>query len=100
MTEEKKYTTTTTTTTIETQTPKVQDAAEGLTPTEEKAIRMLHGLTEEKSQTLQFALGANETSLAQLAMMESQLLDLFGRNEKIDATHVDAKARIIDALKG
>ena len=93
---EKKYTTTVTEETTQTQT----QTSEGLSPTEEKVVRMLHGLTEEGSATLEFALGANEEAIAQLALMENHLLNVFGRTDKTEPEHLDAKARIIDALKG
>ena len=96
MTEKKHTTTTTTEETIQTQT----QTSEGLSPTEEKVVRMLHGLTEDGSAKLEFALGANEEAIAQLALMENHLLNVFGRTDKTEPEHLDAKARIIDALKG
>ncbi len=95
---EKKYTTTITEEQVQTQT--LTQTGEGLTPTEEKAVRMLNGLGEDGDHRLQFALGANEEALAQLALMENHLLNVFGRTEKVEPEHMDAKARIIDALKG
>lgn len=74
-----------------------------LTPTEEKALRMLHGLTEGDSHELKFALGADEEARLKLAMMEKQLLDAFQWGElatfDIGDEHVSAKARIIDKLR-
>ncbi len=94
MTDKKITTTTVTQETTQTQT------TEGLSPTEEKVVRMLHGLTEEGSSTLEFALGANDETKAQLALMENHLLNVFGRTDRTEPEHLDAKARIIDALKG
>ncbi len=74
-----------------------------LTPTEEKALRMLHGLTEDDSHELKFGLGANADTRLKLAMMEKHLLDAFQWGElatfEISDEHVSAKARIIDRLR-
>lgn len=47
---------------------------EALTPREEKVLRMLHGMSEDDSRKLQFALGADEETRMKLAMIEDQLL--------------------------
>lgn len=54
-----------------------------LTSEEEKVLRMLHGLSEEGPHPLKFALGADADSLAKLAMMEKQLVELF-RGDTMD----------------
>ena len=76
---------------------------EGLTPVEEKALRMLHGLSEPDDHELKFALGANEDARLKLAMMEKHLLDAFQWGElttfEISEAHVEAKAKIIDRLR-
>jgi hypothetical protein len=80
-----------------------QTSFEGISPEEEKALRMLHGLTEPDDHELKFALGANEESRLKLAMMEKHLLDAFQWGElttfEISDAHVDAKAKIIDKLR-
>ena len=48
---------------------------EALTPQEEKLIRMLHGMSEDDSRTLQFGLGASVEAEMKLAMIERQLID-------------------------
>jgi hypothetical protein len=76
---------------------------EGLAPEEEKALRMLHGLTEKDDHELKFALGASEETRLKLAMMEKHLLDAFQWGElstfEISDQHVEAKAKIIDKLR-
>jgi hypothetical protein len=76
---------------------------EALTPEEEKVLRMLHGLSEDDSHALKFALGANEEALAKLAMMEKNLVDAFqwGETDKFEVTdeHMAAKAKIIEKLR-
>ena len=71
---------------------------------EEKAIRMLHGLTEEPEALLQFALGANEEAQMKLALMEENLLNAFAKATppelKLDEAHLEAKSKIISALRG
>ena len=42
-----------------------------LTPLEEKVIRMLHGLSEDDSKALEFAVGASEDARMRLALMEA-----------------------------
>lgn len=74
-----------------------------LSPMEEKALRMLHGLSEDDDHQLKFALGANEETRLKLAMMEKHLLDAFQWGElttfDIGEEHVQAKAKIIDRLR-
>lgn len=80
-----------------------QQSLEGLTTTEEKSLRMLHGLSEGDSHELKFALGADEETRLKLAMMEKHLLDAFQWGElttfDIGEQHVEAKAKIIDRLR-
>lgn len=96
LTEDKKTTTTTV-------TEESVESFDGLTPEEEKALRMHHGLSEPDEHELQFALGASEEAAAKLALMEKHLLDAFGWGEletfQVQDEHVEAKARIIDALR-
>lgn len=96
LTEDKKLTTTTTI------TEESVETIEGLLPEEEKALRMLHGLSESDDTVLQFGLGANDETAAKLAMMEKHLLTAFGWGEleefQVGEQHIDAKAKIIDAL--
>lgn len=85
-------------------TEKSQEANfEGISPEEEKALRMLHGLTEDDDHELKFALGANEETRLKLAMIEKHLLNAFQWGElstfEIKDEHVDAKAKIIDKLR-
>ncbi len=76
---------------------------EGLSPIEEKALRMLHGLSEGDQHELKFALGANDETRLKLAMIEKHLLDAFQWGElttfDIGEQHVEAKAKIIDRLR-
>lgn len=100
MTDEKTNFTGSTTSTV---TEQKSQALEGLSPIEEKALRMLHGLPESDSHELSFALGANDDARLKLAMMEKHLLDAFQWGElttfKIGEQHVEAKAKIIDRLR-
>lgn len=84
-------------------TRRTETQLDGLTPLEEKALRMLHGLSEGDEHELKFALGANEEAELKLAMMEKHLLDAFQWGElatfDISDEHVSAKARIIDRLR-
>ena len=52
-----------------------ETSLEMLTPQEEKAIRMLHGLNEDDARDLQFALGASRDANLKLAMIEQQMVD-------------------------
>jgi hypothetical protein len=54
-----------------------EDAFEGLTPEEERVLRLLRGLSEDESHRLKFALGANEETRLKLAMIEKHLLEVF-----------------------
>ena len=76
---------------------------EGLSPIEEKALRMLHGLSEGDDHQLKFALGADDETRLKLAMIEKHLLDAFQWGElttfDIADQHVEAKAKIIDRLR-
>lgn len=84
-------------------TEATQAQFEALTPVEEKALRMLHGLSEGDAHELKFALGATQESRLELAMLEKRLLDAFQWGElqtfEIGEEHVTAKARIIDRLR-
>jgi hypothetical protein len=80
-----------------------QQTLEGLSPSEEKSLRMLHGLSEGDDHELRFALGADDETRLKLAMMEKHLLDAFQWGElttfDIGEHHVEAKAKIIDRLR-
>lgn len=62
------------TTTTEQAQDNGEASLEALTPREEKVLRMLHGMSEDDSRKLQFALGADEETRMKLAMIEDQLL--------------------------
>lgn len=63
------------TTTTEGVADETETSLEGLSPTEEKVVRMLHGLSEDDSRNLEFGLGASDDSRLKLAMIERQLVD-------------------------
>jgi hypothetical protein len=48
-----------------------------LTPEEEKVLRMLHGLSEDGTHELKFALGADDELRARLALLEHHLITMF-----------------------
>ena len=50
-----------------------EDALQGLTPVEEKVVRMLHGMSEDDSRSLEFGLGADEEAKLKLVAIEQQL---------------------------
>lgn len=84
----------------------IQTGSEGfdaLTPEEEKALRMLHGLSEDDNHMLKFGLGADSDTKLKLAMMEKFLIDAFQRAPApeldLDDHHIEAKAKIIDKLR-
>lgn len=64
---------------------------------------MLHGLSEDDSHALKFALGANPEARTKLAMIEKNLIDAFqwGEMETFELTdeHMSAKAKIIEKLR-
>lgn len=99
----KKYGFTAPTTVTEQTSSGAEPSVDGLSPIEEKALRMLHGLAEDDSHELKFALGANDETRLKLAMMEKHLLDAFQWGElttfDIGEQHVEAKAKIIDRLR-
>ena len=90
-------------TTVTEETAGAAPSFDGLSPIEEKSLRMLHGLSEDDRHELKFALGANDEARLKLAMMEKHLLDAFQWGElttfEIGEQHVDAKAKIIDRLR-
>lgn len=59
------------TTTTRTAHPSGETGLSTLTPLEEKVIRMLHGLGEEDSKVLEFAVGASEDARLRLTLMEA-----------------------------
>ena len=72
------------TTTTEQTVDDADTSLEGLSPTEEKVVRMLHGLSEDDSRALEFGLGASEEARGKLAMIERQLIDRFSAAEPRD----------------
>ena len=74
-----------TTTTTEGASEEAESSLEGLTPTEEKVIRMRRGLSEDDNRELEFGLGAGEEAQMKLAMIEQQLVDqMSGTSEPRD----------------
>lgn len=67
--------TSTVTTTVE--EVETEDFEIGLSPEEEKIIRMRHGRSLEGHEALEFAGGASEETRLKLALMEANLLDAF-----------------------
>lgn len=63
------------TTTTEEAREQSEASLEALTPQEEKVVRMIHGLSEEDSRALQFALGASDEAQMKIALIEHQLID-------------------------
>lgn len=63
------------TTTTEGARDEAETSMETLTPQEEKLIRMLHGLSEDDSRSLEFGLGASVDTEMKLALIERQLID-------------------------
>ena len=84
----KRQTSTSVTTTTATETVRQGHDLGVLTPEEEKVLRMLHGLSEEDTHELKFALGADKELRARLALLESYLLDLFSADQ-LDETLMD-----------
>ncbi len=64
-------------TTTETEVVQKPQELEVLTAEEEKVLRMLHGLSEEGSHELKFALGADEELRHRLTLLEHYLMELF-----------------------
>lgn len=60
-----------TTESTQTRTQSGDSSLSTLTPLEEKVIRMLHGLGEEDSKVLEFAVGASEDARLRMALMEA-----------------------------
>lgn len=64
-------------TTTETEVVHRRQELEVLTAEEEKVLRMLHGLSEDGSTELKFALGADEELRHRLTLLEHYLMELF-----------------------
>ena len=83
---------------------RVDQGFDGLLPEEEKALRMLHGLSEDGDRALSFAVGADHETKLKLAMIEQELIQAFSRTAgpllDLEDRHLEAKSKIIDALKG
>jgi cell wall assembly regulator SMI1 len=75
---EKNQKTSVTTTTEETR-EQSEASLDALTPQEEKVVRMIHGLSEEDSRALQFALGASDDAQMKIAMIEQQLVETMAK---------------------
>lgn len=93
----------TSTSTSVTESERQSQGLEALTPEEEKALRMLHGMSEGDDHILKFALGADEETRLKLAMMEKFHLEAFERapapDLHLDDSHIEAKAKIIEKLR-
>ncbi|RVU43639.1 hypothetical protein EA187_12495 [Lujinxingia sediminis] len=76
-------------TTTETSRSKSDTRLDVLSPQEEKVLRMLHGLGEEDTHELKFALGADEETRLKLAMMERELHEALAPNGPIAAGDLD-----------
>lgn len=73
------------TTTTEEAGDDTKGALRGLTPTEEKVVRMLEGLGEDGDRRLEFGLGADEQSRLKLALIEHQLSEtIIGEATPVD----------------
>ena len=72
------------TTTTETAPQGTEESLEALTPREEKVLRMRHGMSEDDSRSLQFALGADEETQIKLAMIESHLMECIASTSEAD----------------
>lgn len=69
-----------------------------LTPEEEKVIRMRHGLSEDDSRVLEFAVGASQDAKMRLALMEAcNIADLDGE-VPLAATCSNEDPRVKDLL--
>lgn len=64
-------------TSVQTVTVTEPEGLEVLLPEEEKVLRMRHGLSEDDSHVLQYAVGASDESKAKLALIEEALLSAF-----------------------
>lgn len=82
-------TTTTTTTTTERATDMMPGSLDILTPQEEKALRMLHGLTEGDDHVLKFAVGASEETTQRLALIEKRLMDAMASVPAMGSVMID-----------
>ncbi|RAL22154.1 hypothetical protein DL240_09875 [Lujinxingia litoralis] len=76
-------------TTTETARSKSDTRLDVLSPQEEKVLRMLHGLSEEDSHELKFALGADEETRLKLAMMERDLHEALAPTAELAAGELD-----------
>ena len=95
--ENERQTSTSVTTTTETETVRQGKDLGVLTPEEEKVLRMLHGLSENDTHELKFALGADSELRARLAMLEHYLLELFS-GDQLDASLMDEIRALKDAV--
>lgn len=93
----KRQTSTSVTTTTSTETVRHGQDLGVLTPEEEKVLRMLHGLSEEDTHELKFALGADKELRARLALLESYLLELFSADQ-LDETLMDEIRALKDSV--
>lgn len=69
-----------------------------LTPQEEKVVRMTHGLSEDDSRALQFALGADEETRMKLAMIERQLVDCISSHQEDEDVDRISPAELLASL--
>jgi len=73
-----------------------------LTPQEEKVIRMLHGLSEDDTRALEFAVGASKDARQRLALMEAYNIAELEGNIPLDsnATSKAALDGIVEQFQG
>lgn len=95
--ENKRKVTTSVTTTTETQPVSDQRELGVLNPEEERVLRMLHGLSEQDSHELKFALGADEELRTRLALLEHYLMELF-KSETLDENLMDQVRALKEAV--
>ena len=74
-----------------------ETSLEALTPQEEKVVRMLHGLSEDDSRALQFALGAGAEAKMKLAMIEQQMVDTMASSSVDEADDRPSPAELLSA---
>lgn len=105
MTDQKHSEQSSSTETVTEETERTGRAEDALSPEEEKAVRMHHGLTESDDRELKFGLGADDEVMAKLANLEKFLVEKFSQTEKLEGVFddgrvdLDAKRKIIHTLK-
>jgi hypothetical protein len=69
-----------------------------LTPTEEKVIRMLHGLSEPDDAPLEFGIGASPDTMLNLALVEANNIVQLDGQVPVSAEHAVSARDAIDRL--